>query len=246
MVGSFRVRPDLDGFVESISLSLGTAAGSHVVLPGPLPTMGFQLRGRLRVSLDGKWQPLSVAGITGLCGGPRMFGQDELTQTVLIRLSPWAIPVLFRESARTLIDGHVALADLLSRGDNAEWLGRKTNHAVAEAQALLARLVRSSRSPNPIAVDGARLIIRRGGAISVRELEKALGWSRRHIERVFIESMGVPPKRFAGLVRFRRAQRALRAGRKPAEVALDCGYFDHSHLANEFRRFAGTSPSNLR
>lgn len=245
MLSSFRVRPGLEGFVESVSLSPETASGSHVVLPGPFPTIGFQLRGQMRVSVEGTWRPLSPSGITGLCGGPRVFGQTESTQTVLLRLSPWAIPVLFRESAHALIDGHVALADLLSPGPSAEWLGCEPNQAVAEAQALLARLVRASRSPSAIAVEGARLILRRGGAIRVGELEKALGWSRRHIERVFVDSIGVPPKRFAGIVRFRRAERALRAGKKPAEVALRYGYFDHSHLANEFRRLAGMSPSNV-
>jgi AraC-like DNA-binding protein len=246
VVGSFAVRPDLEGLIESIALSPETAAGSHRVLPGPFPTIGFQLRGQLRVSLGAEWRPLSLAGITGLCSGPRVFGQSEPTQTILIRLSPWAIPVLFRESAHALADGHVGLADLLSPDHNAEWSGREPNHAIAEVQALLGRLVRGSRSPNPVAVEGATLVLRRGGAIRVGELQKALGWSRRHIERVFIDSIGVSPKRFAGIVRFRRAERALRDGRAPADVALHYGYFDQSHLANDFRRFSGTSPSNLR
>jgi AraC-like DNA-binding protein len=244
--GSFAVHPDLDRLVDRVTLSPETAAGSHLVLPGPFPTLGFQLRGRLQVSLDGSWQPLHEAGVTGLCGSHRVFAQEEPTRTVLIRLMPWAVPALFRESARALVDGHVSLVDLLPRGQSAGWLGREPDDAVGEAQALLARLARSARPASPIAVEGARLILRRGGMITVGELETALGWSRRHIERVFIDSIGVPPKRFAALVRFHRAAQALRAGRTPADVALQYGYFDQSHFANEFRRFAGRPPSAVR
>jgi transcriptional regulator GlxA family with amidase domain len=53
------------------------------------------------------------------------------------------------------------------------------------------------------------------------------------------------PKELAGVVRFDRAKRLLRAPGRPtlAEVAAVCGYYDQPHLAREWRELAGTAPS---
>jgi methylphosphotriester-DNA--protein-cysteine methyltransferase len=119
--------------------------------------------------------------------------------------------------------------------------------AVEAVQGLLIRqLQRSGRKPNIIAAEGARLIMCRDGKVRTRDLAAALGWSRRHIERVFLNEIGLTPKEFAGLVRFRRAEKALRAGGSLADIALEAGYYDQSHLANDIKRYSGAVPSLLR
>ncbi|MGZ7079073.1 MAG: helix-turn-helix domain-containing protein, partial [Thermoanaerobaculia bacterium] len=59
----------------------------------------------------------------------------------------------------------------------------------------------------------------------------------------FDAAVGVSPKMFARVVRFRRVLREIAA---PAvdwsDVALSAGYFDQSHLIADFRQFAGTTP----
>ena len=65
--------------------------------------------------------------------------------------------------------------------------------------------------------------------------------TRQHLARLFAQEVGVSPKRFAKIVRFRFA---LRLGsRKPwADVAAALGYSDQSHLIADFREFSGTTP----
>lgn len=244
----FPVRRELRDFVQSITLSPETGGGSHHVMPGPCPVFGFQLNGSIRVARESGWRPLSFTGLTGLCTGPRIFEQAPSTRTVLIRLSPWAVPVLFRVGARGLTDGHESLADLLPASDDRSisWFGERPEDAIASVQHfLMERVRRSERPANPVAVAGARIIVQRSGNLRMRELEAALGWSRRHVERIFIDTVGVSPKVFAAIVRFRRAERALRDGKALPDVALDHGYYDQSHLANEIRRFSGQTPTAL-
>ena len=45
------------------------------------------------------------------------------------------------------------------------------------------------------------------------------------------------------LLRLERAIELARLGAAWAEVAYACGYYDQSHLANEFRRITGASPT---
>lgn len=74
-----------------------------------------------------------------------------------------------------------------------------------------------------------------------------LGVSERHLRRVFRETVGVSPKAFAKLTRFRRALRAAREDGHAtwATIAAAAGYYDQAHLIAEFRAIAGVTPRAL-
>ena len=76
---------------------------------------------------------------------------------------------------------------------------------------------------------------------SVGATARQIGWSERRFSQVFREEVGLAPKVWCRIQRFQRAVRQLHAGAdiRWAELALDCGYYDQSHFANEFRAFSG-------
>ena len=66
----------------------------------------------------------------------------------------------------------------------------------------------------------------------------------RQLERRFLEEVGMTPKRLARISRFQRVFKALE--RRPigwTRVAVECGYYDSSHLVRDFREFTGEAPS---
>lgn len=64
--------------------------------------------------------------------------------------------------------------------------------------------------------------------------------------RRFREQIGLTPKAYANIVRFNRALELARGPKATwAEIALDCGYYDQSHLVRDFQRFAGRAPATL-
>ena len=88
-------------------------------------------------------------------------------------------------------------------------------------------------------------------ACSVRAVAKSTGWSERRFSQIFREEVGLTPKVWCRIQRFQWAVERLHAGVEVpwAKLALDCGYYDQSHFANEFRAFSGidaTSYSGLR
>ncbi|KAA6457161.1 AraC family transcriptional regulator [Acidobacteria bacterium AB60] len=80
---------------------------------------------------------------------------------------------------------------------------------------------------------------------SVREVARSTGWSERRFSQVFRESVGLTPKVWCRIQRFQRAVARLHSGRDVhwTELALDCGFYDQSHFANEFRAFSGIDPT---
>src|SRR5262249_39389287 len=76
---------------------------------------------------------------------------------------------------------------------------------------------------------------------TVRDVARGTGWSERRFSQVFRESVGHSPMVWCRIQRFQRAVKMLhKGGDMPwAELALDCGFYDQSHFANEFRAFSG-------
>jgi AraC-like DNA-binding protein len=82
---------------------------------------------------------------------------------------------------------------------------------------------------------------------NVRSVAADVGVSERHLRRVFRETIGMSPKAFARLARFRHAVRIAHGEREKnwAAIAATAGYYDQAHLIADFRGIAGATPRAL-
>jgi AraC-like DNA-binding protein len=83
--------------------------------------------------------------------------------------------------------------------------------------------------------------------MTVTRLADTAGVSRRHLARLFREVVGLGPKRFCRLARFQRGLKYAGAGPGVpwAQVAVELGYTDQSHMIAEFRELGGLTPELL-
>jgi AraC-like DNA-binding protein len=151
-----------------------------------------------------------------------------------------------------LSDRIIALADAL--GDGALRLReRLLNTAALEARfQVVERWLITRLKPRCIVHPAVRWAVDRiaatGGRMSIEGLATQTGFTRKHLGNLFQRQVGLSPKSLARVHRFRGALALLdRAdGQVPwAELAEQCGFYDQSHLINEFRRFTGLSPVEL-
>jgi AraC-like DNA-binding protein len=75
---------------------------------------------------------------------------------------------------------------------------------------------------------------------------RRVGLSQRRFIQVFAAEVGLTPKSYCRVRRFQKARESVRNVEAPdwARVAIDCGYFDQSHLIREFQALSGLSPEN--
>jgi AraC-like DNA-binding protein len=78
----------------------------------------------------------------------------------------------------------------------------------------------------------------------VRDVAGLVGLSQRRFIQVFATEVGLTPKLYCRVRRFQRARALAGQTAAPdwARVAVDCGYFDQSHLIRDFLAFSGLSP----
>lgn len=70
--------------------------------------------------------------------------------------------------------------------------------------------------------------------------------SEKTINRAFLTHTGVSPVRMIAVKRFRHSLGLVLNGKKSmTEIAYESGYCDQSHFIKDFRRFAGTRPSDF-
>ncbi len=151
--------------------------------------------------------------------------------------------------ATELTDRHANLADLW--GQSALELRerlctvnthRKRFHVMEEV--LTCRL-RRSRKGHPAVPIALHLLDPAGTGTPVRDVAREVGICQRRLSQVFAAQVGLSPKLFSRILRFERA-RALADQIKRldwAQLASTCGYFDQSHLINDFQEFSGLSPT---
>ncbi|GHB35939.1 AraC family transcriptional regulator [Streptomyces viridiviolaceus] len=67
-----------------------------------------------------------------------------------------------------------------------------------------------------------------------------------HLVRAFSTAYGIAPHQYLMSRRVDRARRLLLAGRAPAEVAAETGFYDQAHLTRHFKRLVGVTPGRYR
>jgi len=78
------------------------------------------------------------------------------------------------------------------------------------------------------------------------ELARRYGVTPHHLVRAFTRQFGLPPHAYQIGLRVGLARRLLGAGLPPAQVAVDTGFYDQSHLSRHFRRVVGVTPAQYQ
>lgn len=221
-------------------------------LPGPQVVVIFDLGAPIRVSesgavrCDARFPGGFMAGLDDTFSCTEHDGEQTGVQ---LSLSPLAAHALFRVPQSELARRVIALGDLLpALRPLSERLANATSWS-ERFQCIERELRRrlDGRESSRVVAWALERVERSGGRVRIGELCRYLGYSRKHLNALFDEHVGLAPKLYAELVRFDRLvkQRRRRPKASWAELALDTGFADQAHLVREVRRFSGVTPSEL-
>ncbi len=204
--------------------------GEHRILPDGCADLVFDLA-------DG--QAIAVGTMTK----PLLIDARATAEFFGVRFRPGRAAAFLRIPLAEITDARVSLGEIWK-----EWPRERVDVASLEAE-LLRRLDPDRDRRVDAAI--AELIASRGRA-RVDTVAKSIGISRQHLARQFLHHVGVSPKTFARVMRFRNVIDSLplrlRAERQEidwARIATEHGYYDQSHLIADFRELGGATPSSF-
>ena len=92
---------------------------------------------------------------------------------------------------------------------------------------------------------GVEVLQRAASAPAITQLAEDLGLTPKRLHRLFLDHVGLGPKRFFRIRRFRAALHLASLGKSVpwADIALQCGYYDQAHFINDFQAFSGVNPT---
>jgi AraC-like DNA-binding protein len=224
----------------------------HIAADGPLAPSFADAHTSLLFPLGVSWRrgawhssSNSSATIMGALTRATQPPGDEREAMIGVYLRPRGCAALLGAPAAELTDRIVPLNDVWRRFTLAA--DRLTT---SDVEALVVKRL-GAASPPKRAMQIAGLashIHRRGGRVTVAEMAELSGLSRQHLTRLFSEYVGVGPKLYARLARFRAGLHSLTDVRRAggwSGLAARLGYADQSHLIAEFCEFTSFTPEQF-
>lgn len=204
---------------------------------------------RLLIVLQGGRASLQVAGASA---SPVVLSMRGHMHGLSITLQPGATLGLFGVSADELAGCTVPWHDLVPQAhrDLPEQLAAAADDATRVGLVLtsLGEMHRPSDPGSRQLVEHAADRLRaNAGGISVRALAVELALSERRLQQLFAAQIGLAPSVWRRLQRLHGTLRLLRTAETPpwAQIALHNGYYDQSHMINEFRALCGLTPQQF-
>lgn len=191
--------------------------------------------------------------LTGLIDSPVMLDPQEDTQTgtIIIEFNPIGAYRLFHLSYAEIKNQIVGMTDLI--GNHAGELQSQLAEAGTlnlKLQLLQNFLIKrlEKAAPDPIYDYCINRIADSKGMITVAQLEKETGYSSRWLHRKFSEHLGTGPKNLSEIVRFKQFYQAYSTGLSLHSLKdhFYDYYYDQSHFLRAFKRFTGTTPTELQ
>ncbi|HZY35198.1 MAG TPA: helix-turn-helix transcriptional regulator [Mucilaginibacter sp.] len=239
----FTPHPALAPYIDAYWTATGDATGMRTekILPDGCIDIIFNL-GPDCLSENNTF--LLNSGQAYLIGTMTQFKETLMTpETRLlgIRFKPAAFTVFYEyPSLEKLTDTTVALDKKLAPD-----IKSAANYPIAYLDHFfLKKLSKPKRSILPI-ISG---IQESKGQLSVKMLAEKYFTTTRQLERAFNQQMGISPKEFINLVRYQTTFREIKNNhtqKSLLQIAFECGYYDHSHLSNEIKRYTGLAPAQL-
>jgi AraC-like DNA-binding protein len=190
--------------------------------------------GRRAAVIGTMTRPLSVT----MAGPVDLFG---------VRFRPGCLPGFLALNAAQLTDDAVDLTNFWGQLAREAW--QRLGEATPQNRIRILQEVLRAHTNGQIEIDPfihhsvARIEAARGG-LRIGDLERRTGLSGRQLERKFARYLGVSPKIFARVVRFKGVVAAAARPGQPdwARLAGDFGFADQPHLVREFKAFSGLTP----
>lgn len=198
----------------------------------------------------------SISNISGHMGGqtysPVYMDKPGNFRIIVVLFQANGAYHLFRIPQSDYLGQFVTVQNLLGKKtDNVQqriYENRNNNHEIIrELNIFLLRFLKNNEIRKTYLDDVISQIIEKNGNVKVEELCADLNINPRTLRRYFKEQVGVTPKEFTWFFRLNKLHKYLMYYKNISihDLVYQLGYFDQSHLINDFKKYAHYAPGLL-
>jgi AraC-like DNA-binding protein len=240
------LQPFVQGYLEATSMQ-SKEGGQHTLSPNGFSGIFFNFGnfGKLILKEEYTTPPISI------------YGQIDRHFTAIhypgfyslgVLLKPTALSKLLRvdmgELTNKAFEGQLICKDLKqlhnlleeapSVKGKIDWLNKYFTKAF------------SHTSATDTLADATLRSIQRNAAVSIKKMAHDLSVSERYLETQFKKLVGVSPKTYSLIIRFKRMEQVLiqKSTSQWEQLNFVNEYYDQSHFIKDFKRFTGHTPSD--
>jgi AraC-like DNA-binding protein len=187
--------------------------------------------------------------VAGLQTGPTYVESYGESKMVVVQFKSFGAGMFLAQPLKNFTELYVPLDDVFSREAGEVWEQLKEADAIVEMFALvenfLCRRLLQHKMRNEKQVAALEKAARSRN-LPVQQICRQYNVSRKHLNFLFKEYIGVSPKMLSSLNRFQSILSSIVASRpeKLTHLAYELDFFDQSHFNNQFKRFTGIRPND--
>ncbi|MEM8528290.1 MAG: helix-turn-helix domain-containing protein [Bacteroidota bacterium] len=220
--------------------------------PRTMMDMVFFFEGNIELSTtENVFQSLNPCTFVGYFDRAYQICARGRLEILNIRFRPNGVYPLTKIPMQELLNSQIEMGILLKENSR-EWHERLVEVQDDEAKILLLEnllqeLYQKSNLHHRLDY-GIQQIQQNKGLISVQKLANSLNTNYKSLDRWFNKKVGVSPKRFIQLTRFKCILDEIEQAQCPdwMQIVADYDFHDQAHFIKEFKQFAGVTPTQFR
>ena len=222
------------------------------LVPDGYPEIAFSIQKRVTVKPGGLEScQMPNAGVVGQLTHRFITLIPADTNLLFVKMYPWTPYLLFDEPIWHLND-KVTDLECLTKDREFRQMARdvRTLASIGEAAPLLdgffLKKLALQKLETPFLIFAIQQIFKSNGTTNIDSLRQNIQASRRYVEKLFKKNIGLTPKRYARLIRVKKASIILQQpfyNKHISSVAAELEYYDQSHFLKDFKTVVGRTPS---
>ncbi|TAE16098.1 MAG: AraC family transcriptional regulator [Bacteroidetes bacterium] len=240
----------LDSYVESILYLEGNSQG--IGLPKTAMSLVFNLADSFKLFTDASfsiythYQKYWLAGFQLKPRHVQSYGQSKM---IVVQFKTIGAFAFVKEALHHFTDAYIPLDDIQKYKIEETWEKLQVCTTLKEkfltTEHFLNQCLLTKLQPHIKLLQSVNLIIQKNTNVTIEGLCKEVSISRKHLNHLFKEYVGVSPKTLTTLYRFQKSLQQLSPHKSESltTFAYTMDYFDQAHFNHEFKKLSGIRPS---
>jgi AraC-like DNA-binding protein len=240
----------LNNYVDNVLYLEGNNKGTG--LPKTVMSLVFNLEDNFKLFTDSKFTQFinyKKHWVAGLQTRPTNVESYGISKMVVVQFKTLGAFVFLNDPLHYFTNNYIPLDKILNKEADEIWEQLKETKTINEkllvVENFLYRKLLTSKLPNQKLISSIEMLLDNKMNLSVNKICAHLNISRKHLNNLSKEYVGVSPKTLFSLNRLQNTLTTISASPtgKLANVAYELEYFDQAHFTNDFKRFTGLTPN---